>query len=139
MMSQTMARPTATRVGRAMATLVAPALAALILLRLAVPSLLEGARGGVLGLLSTLGDEQSLLVFVVLFLVLSEVGRYWHRRAGAESPAVPRARGKAIRVVAAVAVMALIAFFVRSSVAGVVRVVGPSMQPTFEMGDRVLV
>jgi signal peptidase I len=132
-------RPAATRVGRAVATLVIPALAAMALLRVAIPSRLEGARGGFLGVLSILGDEQALLVFIALFLVLSEVGRYWYRRARVEAPAAPRSRRRGARVFAVVAAMALVAFFVRGSVAGVVRVIGPSMQPTFELGDRVLV
>jgi signal peptidase I len=124
---------------RALMTLVAPALVALVLLRVAVPSRLEGARGGVLGLLATLGDEQSLLVFIALFLVLSEVGRYWYRQGRAEALAAPVAKPKVFRFVVAVGAMAVLAFFVRSSVAGVVRVVGPSMLPTLEIGDRVLV
>ncbi len=131
--------PRPSRVGRLFFTLVAPALVALLLLRVAIPSRLEGARGGLLGLLSFLGDEHSLLVFVALFVVLSEVGRYWFQRSRAEVTAEPLGRRKLVRLTALVAGMALTAFFVRSSVAGVVRVVGPSMLPTLEIGDRVLV
>jgi len=127
------------RAGHLFFTLVAPALAALVLLRAAIPSRLEGARGGLLGLLAVLGDEHSLLVFVALFVLLSEVGRYWYRRRRSDGPAEPLGKRNFIRVTAVVVGMALMAFFVRSSVAGVVRVVGPSMLPTLEMGDRVLV
>jgi signal peptidase I len=132
-------KPPASRAGRALATLVVPALAALILLRVAIPSRLEGARGGLIGVLAALADEQALLVFVALFVLLSEVGRYWYRRTHAEPAAAPARRARIVVFTAVVAVMALSAFFVRSSVAGVVRVVGPSMLPTLEIGDRVLV
>src|SRR5258708_7763808 len=120
-------------------TLVAPALVAIFLLREAIPSRLEGARGGLLGSWAVLGDAHSLLVFVSLFVLLSEVGRSWYRRSRAEGPAEPLAKRNVIRFTAVVVGLALTAFFVRSSVAGVVRVVGPSMLPTLEIGDRVLV
>src|SRR5262245_18058210 len=120
-------KPAATRAGRLLFTLVAPALVALFLLRVAIPSRLEGARGGLTGLLAVLGDEHSLLVYVALFMVLSEVGRYWYRRARAEAPGEALGKRKLVRFTAIVVAMALTAFFVRSSVAGVVRVVGPSM------------
>lgn len=127
------------RAGRVFFTLVAPALVAIFLLHVAIPSRLEGARGGLLGLLAVLADEHPLLVFVALFVLLSEVGRYWYRRGRAEAPAEPLGKRRLVRLTAVVAGVALAAFFVRSSVAGVVRVVGPSMLPTLEIGDRVLV
>jgi signal peptidase I len=116
-----------------------PALAALFLLRVAIPSRLEGARGGVLRLLAVLGDEHALLVFAALFVVLSEVGRYWYRRSRPETPTGPVGARRFVKLTAVVVVVAVMAFFVRTSVAGVVRVVGPSMLPTLEIGDRVLV
>jgi signal peptidase I len=131
-------RPAASRAGHVLFTLVAPALLALFLLRVAIPSRLEGARGGLLGLLAVLGDEHALLVYVALFVLLSEVGRYWYRRLRSEAPAGPFGKRKLFRFTAVVLVLALMAFFVRSSVAGVVRVAGPSMLPTLEIGDRVL-
>ena len=57
----------------------------------------------------------------------------------AEAPAEPLGKRRLVRLTAVVVGVALMAFFVRSSVAGVVRVVGPSMLPTLEIGDRVLV
>ncbi len=127
------------RAARLLFTLVAPALLALLLLRVAIPSRLEGARGGLRGLLAMLGDEHSLIVFVVLFVLLSETGRYWYSRGRNEVPTAPLGKRNVIRLAATVAGVALMAFFVRSSVTGVVRVVGPSMLPTLEIGDRVLV
>src|SRR5207342_2650581 len=43
------------------------------------------------------------------------------------------------RLVAALAAAAALAFVVRSSVVATYRVVGPSMLPTLEVGDRLLV
>jgi signal peptidase I len=127
------------RAGHLLFTLVVPALVAIFLLRVAIPSRLEGAHGGVLGLLSFLADEHSLLVFVAMFVLLSEVGRYWYRRWRPEAAPAALGRRKLVRLTAVVVGLALTAFFIRSSVAGVVRVVGPSMLPTLEIGDRVLV
>ena len=131
--------PITSRAIRLLFTLVAPALLALLLLRVAIPSRLEGARGGFRGLLAMLGDEHSLIVFVALFVVLSETGRYWYSRRHKEAPSAALGKRNVTRLAATVAGVALMAFFVRSSVAGLVRVVGPSMLPTLEIGDRLLV
>ena len=58
-----------------------PAAASLLVLRYCLPSRLEGAAGGTLGVLAWLGDAHPLFVGVGLFLLFSEAGRYWVRRS----------------------------------------------------------
>jgi signal peptidase I len=125
-------------------SLAAPAIASLLALRYLVPSRLEGARGGVAGVLAWLGDHQPLFVGLVLFVSISEAGRYWvnrFRNDASDQPGVARASTfrSARRLLAGIAVVAVLAFAVRGSVVATFRVVGPSMLPTLEIGDRVLV
>ena len=126
--------------------LVVPALIAVLAVRYLVPSRLEGTRGGLTGLLAWLGYQQPLLVGVLLFLAITEAGRYWIGRLRAEgaaaSPApkpgvhgLRSARGLALALIA----VAVVAYGLRASVVATFRVVGPSMLPTLETGDFVLV
>ncbi len=114
------------------------------MLRFVIPSRLEGAPGGLTGLVAWLGDQQPLLVGVVLFVALSEAARHWTSRVwphafAAPEPAMVRSATSRRRLTVRLAAVALVAFFVRGSVVASFRVVGPSMLPTFEIGDRVLV
>jgi signal peptidase I len=125
-------------------SLALPAIVSLLALRFLVPSRLEGARGGVAGVGAWLGDHQPLFVGLVLFVGISEAARYWTKRLRKESPdpaAVARASTfrSARRLLVGLAVAAVLAFAVRASVVATYRVVGPSMLPTLEIGDRVLV
>ena len=121
-----------------------PAVASVATLLYGLPSRFDGAGGGVGRFLAWLGDQHPLFVCVTVFVILAEVCRYWSQRLFPE--AFPRARENAVRswpairrLLGALAVAALLAFVVRSSVVAVFRVVGPSMLPTLEVGDRVLV
>ena len=103
----------------------------------AIPSRLEGAPGGLTGLVAWLGDQQPLLVGVVLFVALSEAARHWTSRVwphafAAPEPAMVRSATSRRRLTVRLAAVALVAFFVRGSVVASFRVVGPSMLPTFE-------
>jgi len=123
---------------------VGPAVASLLVLRFLVPSRLEGAGGGLTGLAAWLGDQQPLLLGVVLFVALAEAARYWTSRWWPEAFATtePGAIGGAAsrrRLIVGLAVVAAAAFFVRGSLAASFRIVGPSMLPTFDIGDRVVV
>lgn len=131
----------ARRLLRAVALVVVPALATLAAMRFLVPSRLEGARGGLTGLFAWLGDQQPLLLGVGLFVALSEAARHWLARAPiAAAPAAPvRGATSRRRLIVGLAAVAVTAFFVRASVLETFRIVGPSMLPTFEIGDRVLV
>jgi signal peptidase I len=115
-----------------------------VILRVVIPSSLEGAHGGVAGVLGSLAEVHPLVLGVSIFVVLLELGRYWLRRWGI---AVDTIDGKATsgtkktfrRTCVALVLVALAAFLTRSSLIAAYRVVGPSMLPTLEIGDRVLV
>jgi len=126
-----------------------PAVAAVLALRYAFPSRLGGAAGGVAGFLAWVADRHPLFVSLAIFVALSEVGRYWTQRIlPAAAPVLDddaalrgaaSNRRRAARLAGALAVAAILAFVVRSSVVATYTVVGPSMLPTLEDGDRVLV
>ena len=123
------------------AALVLPAAAALATFRFLVPSRLEGIDGGVLGALAWLGDKHPLVLGAALFVAYVETARYWkdsflHAAVGADASRAPAHSLR--RTTVALLSVALIAFGLRSSVAAVFRIVGPSMLPTLEPGDRML-
>jgi signal peptidase I len=125
-------------------SLVLPAAAAGLALRYLLPSRLAGTAGGISGLLAWLDDRHPLFAGLVLFLMISEAGRYWWKRLRDEAPALPPQShsfgvGGVRRLLMGLTAVALLAFVVRGSVAATYRVVGPSMLPTLEIGDRVLV
>jgi signal peptidase I len=126
--------------------LMLPAIAALLAMRYLIPSRLEGAAGGLSGFFAWLGDQQPLFLGLALFVTMSESARYWigSRRSDEDAVArapVPARRGwqPGRRLLLGLAGVALAAFVVRGSVLAVFRVVGPSMLPTLQVGDRVLV
>jgi signal peptidase I len=128
-------------------SLVLPAAAAALALRYLLPSRLAETGGGLSGLLAWLGDRHPLFVGLVLFLMISETGRHWWKRLRDDGRAPPPSElhlpgssaGAIRRLLLGLAAVALLAFVVRGSVAATYRVVGPSMLPTLEIGDRVLV
>ena len=116
-------------------------------LRGAVPSRMEGGPGELRSLVARFADESPLILGIFLFIAVSETIGYWRDRLGAtsrtrtpafETGARPSAR-RVARVVAAVAVAAVLALGFRSSVAELHRVVSVSMLPTLNVGDRLLV
>jgi signal peptidase I len=116
--------------------------AALLALRFLVPTRMEGARGGLTGAIAWVGDEHPLILGVGLFLALSATIHHWttRRARSFEEPierhAIPRSNRRFLLALAAAAVAA---FITRSSLVATFRVSGPSMLPTLEIGDRVLV
>ena len=125
-------------------TLIAPAIISLLVLRYLLPSPLAGASGGVAGFLSWIGDHYPLFAGLAIFLALSEVGRYWANQLGGRAlDATPAAPAFSVRsprrILAGLVAVALVSFVTRSSLVATFRIVGPSMLPTLEIGDRVLV
>jgi signal peptidase I len=132
------------KIARFTTTVLATAALSVAILRGVMPSSLEGARGGVTGFLGWLGELHPLVLGVSIFVILSELGRYWSRRWGIAIDAPVHAaagsvRGSVRRIGVALAIVAVAAFLTRSSFIAAYRVVGPSMLPTLEKGDRVLV
>jgi signal peptidase I len=77
-------------------------------------------------------------------MALIETGRYWIdyfrlRDSAGPSPSQALSRRSVARFSLALVAVALLAFVSRSSIVSTFRVVGPSMLPTLEIGDRVLV
>jgi signal peptidase I len=123
---------------------VVAAAVSLLVLRYVLPSRLEGARGGLTGALSWVVDQHPLFVGLLVFVGLTEIGRYWWRQlapSSARLAAVDTAFSwlGARRLLIGLAVAGSLAYVVRSSVVASYRVVGPSMLPTLEVGDRLLV
>jgi signal peptidase I len=133
------------RVWSFIGVVILPAVLSLLTLRYALPSRLGGAGGGVRGLLAGLADQYPLFVGLVLFLALSETARYWGRRwrDGARDGSADRrpvARALDVRrLVIGLCAVGVLAFGTRTSLVATYRVVGPSMLPTLEIGDRLLV
>lgn len=113
-----------------------PLAAAVATLGLLLPSPLEGATGP-LAWLGRAAVDQPLLLGIGLYLVFAAVASYWRRRARPEV-AVGSGAGSRGFVAAAVALVAL-SFLVRAAVVEVHRVVGASMAPTLNHGDRIIV
>jgi signal peptidase I len=118
----------------------------MLALRFVLPSRLEGVRGGLLGFVARLADVHPLFVGAALFLALSEIGRYWARRARGIDDSAEQRRSWVIarpgrprrRLFRGLLSLSFVVFFLRTSVLATFRIVGPSMLPTLEIGDRIL-
>jgi signal peptidase I len=118
-----------------------PAVLTLLTLRYALPPRLGSAGGGLTGFLAGLADRYPLFVGLTIFLALAEMVRYWGRQWGDPSAKVQPA-GRAVdlrRLAMGLAAVGVLAFVTRTSLVATYRVVGPSMLPTLEVGDRLLV
>ncbi len=123
---------------------------------------MDGGSRGFWALLARVGDEHPLILGLALFLLFSETTKYWYRWLGAEVPYTAAVSGTAassatagvgggaaptvkaslqppLRFSVVLLVVALAALFVRTSIAEIYRVVSPSMVPTLNVGDRLLV
>lgn len=118
------------------ATFVLPLAAAVATLAWLPPSSLEGAMGP-LAWLGRASVEEPLLLGIGLYLLFAAVARHWLPRARLEAESGGGA-GSRVFVAGAVALVALV-WLVRASVVEVHRVVGASMAPTLNTGDRLIV
>jgi signal peptidase I len=124
-------------------SLVVPAAAAWGILRYLAPAPLEGATGGLVAALGRLANEHPVIVGLALFISVSETLRYWRVRAGLEERVVaadarPRRRAR-LRLGAGLVAGLVALLAVRSSVVQTYRVDSPSMVPTLDGGDNLLV
>jgi len=121
------------------------------------PTRMELASGGLASGVARVTDEHPLAISVVLFLVFLEIARYWWRWAGRLVPrgaparnaagGLPNAGGRAsrttsaslFRLAAKISTCLALALVVRETVVRTYRVVSPSMVPTLNVGDRLLV
>jgi len=124
---------------RLMLGLIGPIVLSALVLLYAIPSRMTGASGGITGWVARIGDQYPLLVLGFALIVLSEIGRYWSRQLFPPAAPLTVAPSRTRRLVAALAAAAVLVFVVHSSVVATYRVVGPSMLPTLEVGDRLLV
>lgn len=132
--------------GRVFGTGVLPLLATGASLRYLIPTRMEGGERGLSAALARLGDEHPLSVAIALFFTLSVVARYWYARWRPPSPAATSAvtppadgRRRTVRFAVGLAAVTVLALAVRTTVIEVYRVISPSMTPTLNVGDRVLV
>ena len=136
--------PWRTAAERTLLTGVVPLGATCAFLRFLVPTPMEGGDRGLTGLLARLGDEHPLFLGVALFLVFAATARYWYGHwrpppAGARmAPARDGWRRPAVFALGLVAVV-LVAAWLHGTVFAIYRVVSPSMVPTLNVGDRVVV
>ena len=109
------------------------------------PTPMEGATSGIAAVVVNAVDAYPLLFGIVLFLLFLATSQYWLQWAQQRfswltttahvSPAVPSRLRGAIALVSCAA----LALFVRASLVCTYRVVSPSMVPTLNVGDRVVV
>jgi signal peptidase I len=118
-----------------------------------IPSSMEGGSRGALAWLARVGDEEPLLVGIVLFATLATVARHWLRvvddrveasgfatEAGAvRSSRISRSSKISARFILGLAALAGAVLLARASLADLHRVTGASMMPTLKTGDRLLV
>jgi len=114
--------------------------------RILIPSKMEAGSEGLSGWLAGVNDAHPLLVCLALFMLSSAALHYWRVRARAALAGEPSAESLPeggtppwVRPATVLGVAILAALFLRFELAEVCRVDGPSMVPTLEAGDRVLV
>jgi signal peptidase I len=128
-----------------------------IVVQTLLPTRMEGASGGLATGLARVTDEHPLALAVVLFLVFLEIASYWWRwaaRLGSRATPARSATGglpddgrqgsratsaSLFRLAVKVAASLALALLVRETLVRTYRVVSPSMVPTLNVGDRLLV
>ncbi len=120
-----------------------PGACAALIVGYLLPSQFESSSSGFAAVLLRVSEEHALLLFLTAAMVMSVVVQYWREQVtGAPPvPASPSAAGRRVvlRTGLALGAAALAALGLRAEMAEVYQVVSPSMVPTLEVGDRVLV
>jgi signal peptidase I len=116
-----------------------PFAATVATLRFLIPSRMDGGATGFSAVAARLGDEHPLALGLGVFIVFSETAKHWWRPSdrGDDAPADRELLGRSFW--AALSLVILLALFARTSLVEITRVVGPSMVPTLNPRDRLLV
>jgi signal peptidase I len=148
--ASTWRRPIETRTFGLICSLVLPAAATLAALRFLIPSQMDAGSRGVFAVLARAEDIHPLLLAVALFLLLSAVAKHWLRyfraRLGTVPPASPTeaphdalASREPLRLAVWIAASVAVAFVACARLFEISRVASPSMVPTLNVGDRLIV
>jgi signal peptidase I len=107
-------------------------------LRFLVPSHLQAGDSGFWAWLARVTDQAPMIVGVVLFAGFASAAGYWWRQLGpgGDEPAADVSVGRTAIVIFA---LATVVFGVRARVVEIAPVTGPSMEPTLNPGDRLVV
>jgi signal peptidase I len=104
-----------------------------------IPTRFDAGATGFFAWLARLQERDPLPLAVVLFVLFSAVESYWWRQVGAVAEAGPGGDLSLRRMAISLAVLAAIVFVARTRLVEISRVVGPSMVPTLNVGDRLVV
>jgi signal peptidase I len=122
--------------------------ATLAVIHFLVPTRMAGGASGWWAWIARVGDEHPLPLGLALFLLFSATAKYWRRHlvrgevstARAESDAdARRAARRRLRFAVLLGAVALGALGLRGRVVELYRVISPSMVPTLNVGDRLVV
>jgi signal peptidase I len=115
------------------------ALAATVLtLRFVIPPRFEAGASGLWPWLARAGEREPLALGVVLFVLFAAVAGHWWRQL-VPGDGEPPADLSFKRAAVAIVVLGAVIFGTRARLVEIARVSGPSMEPTLNPGDRLVV
>ncbi len=127
---------------------VVPLAATLAVIHFLVPTRMAGGASGWWAWIARAGDEHPLLLGLALFLMFSATAKHWRRhlvrgdawdaRTGSGADAT-RGSARRLHFAALLGAVALGALGIRARVVELYRVISPSMVPTLNVGDRLVV
>jgi signal peptidase I len=129
------------RATRLLSSVLPPAaalVATVVTLRFFVPPRLQAGASGFWPWLARAGDRQPLVLGVVLFVLFATVAGYWRRQL-VTSDAERSADVSFGRATVTIAVLGALIFATRARLVEIAPVTGPSMEPTLNPGDRLVV
>jgi len=129
------------RAARWLSSVLPPAaalIATVATLRLLVAPRFQAGASGFWPWLARAVDRQPLVLGVVLFVLFAMVAGYWWRRL-VRSDAERAADVSVGRAAVAIAVLGAVIFATRARLVEIAPVTGPSMEPTLNSGDRLVV
>jgi signal peptidase I len=112
--------------------------ASVVTVRFLVPSRFQAGASGFWPWLARAGERDPLVVGLVLFIMFATVAGYWWRQL-VPSDGGPPADVSFGHATVAIIVLAAIVFGTRARLVEIAPVTGPSMEPTLNPGDRLVV